>query len=167
VKSPILLGALLLAVFSGVVHVSVARPARVEASALLREEDKLRQHLGRQRLRVAALEGEEASRRAALSRLGGGRPGPGGAVADVRRTLLASIEGLALQGVQISVRPGRGAMAAGISLRASATTQEFVALSEALARPGMGIALSRARIVASSASLVVEIEGSSLKEAKP
>jgi hypothetical protein len=167
VKSPILLAAALLALLALALHSAVTLPARREAGALLGEQDKLRHDLGRQRLRLVALETDEASRRLALDRLGGVGTGASEAVTDVRRSLLASIDRLALDGAQMSVRPGRGATAATVSLSVTATLDELVALSEALARPGSGIALHRARLSPTAGGVLVEIEGASLRETKP
>jgi hypothetical protein len=165
--SPVRPGAALVALLALGLHAAVARPVRREAGALVVEQDRLRHVLGGQRLRVAALESDEAARRAALDRLGGVDAGTSEVVTEVRRSLVASIERLALDGVQMSVRPGRGTTAASVSLRVTATLDELMALSEMMARPGAGIALQRARLTATPEGIVTEIEGARLRGARP
>jgi hypothetical protein len=167
VRTPLFVVAVVLALLAAGLYLGLGRPARLETAALLGEQDRLRAELETGQRRLAVLQQDEALRRQALGRVGGIDASSREAVTTVRRGLLGTLSTLSSNAIEISVRPGRGPTAADVGVRATVSLEEFVSLSEALARPGAGIALSRARIRASAPALAVEFEGSSLRGERP
>lgn len=166
-RAPAFAFAGLLALLAAGLQLGVSRPARSEATALGSERERLAGELESLQRRLTALERDEQARQRALSRLGGLEASAREPVTSVRRALLSSLERVPADAVQISVSPARGAAAAEVAVRASVSLEGLVELSEALVRPGAGLALRSARISAAAPGLNVELEGSSVREGRP
>jgi hypothetical protein len=93
---------------------------------------------------LAPLERQEAARRDAVAAFAGAAARDGGAVAAVRRSVLATLGGSPATDVHLGVRPDPGGLA--VRVRATAPYADGLRLARDLARPSTGLVLQRVRI---------------------
>ena len=110
-----------------------------------------------------ALERRVASRRHDAA-LGGSAEGD--ALARLRRSVLASLEGAPVSGVRLELHPGKPPVIASVHLTGDGPSAAIIELSGHLVRPGSGLVLGHVRFTPSRAGLLLDVDGLSL-EASP
>lgn len=151
--------ALALLAAAAAIHVLVTLPAQRQAAADGAEYRRVREQRRLVQARLARLERAEQLRRQAAAVFAA--PAPEETVRLARRSLIASLDGLPLSNVRISVRPGRDDVAAVVTLTAEGGFDEVVQFSGHVVRPGSGLVLqtvaftTRQRVV----SLTVDAVG--------
>ncbi len=93
--------------------------------------------------RLNRVERVRASRERATATLGSNA---GRSLVDLRRSVVASLEGFALSNVRLSVASGRPPVSARVSLSAEGTFSEVIRLTGAIAGSGTGLVLDNVRV---------------------
>ena len=148
-------------------HFGLARPAWREETAVVQQTAALLAEKEALLGRLAALaRADVSSARAARMET---KPGTNDdAVARLRRSLLESLRGQPVTGVQLEVAPARAPLAAEGRLRALGSFADVVRLSGHLVRPGAGFVLKSVRLARTPhGSLALEVEGMSVLEGTP
>jgi hypothetical protein len=151
--------ALALLAAAAAIHVLVTLPAQRQAAADGAEYRGVREERRLVQARLARLERAEQLRRQAAAVFAA--PAAEETVRLARRSLIASLDGVPLSNVRISVRPGRDDVAAVVTLTAEGGFDDVVQFSGHVVRPGSGLVLqtvaftSRQRVV----SLTVDAVG--------
>jgi hypothetical protein len=137
-------------------HLWVTVPAQRQAAADGDEYRQLRDQRRQAQARLARAERAETLRRQAAAVFAAG--GDGEVVHAARQSLLASLEGAAVGGVRISVRPGRHPVAASVTVHAEGEFQEVVRLSSHLVRTGTGLLLQAVTFSPGGGSVGLQVE---------
>jgi hypothetical protein len=89
---------------------------------------------------------------------------PDGREAQVlRETVLATLAGEPLRGVRVSVRPGRGEVAAAVSLACEGGLDPVLRTVTRLTRPGTGLVLASARLSAAASGVALDVEAQGMR----
>jgi hypothetical protein len=153
--------ALALAVLALALHFGVARPAARAVVASGEEQRRLHDELRALRARLAELERGEAARQGVLRALAADVPAER-AVAELRRAMLDAVAGASIEGVRLSVRPGRAPVAATAALSAACPLPAALRVILGLTRPGSGFVPSRVRLAARGQDVAMDVEGLTL-----
>jgi len=142
-------------------YLVVALPLRSRTLALSDQYRDARRERQDAQSRLGPLLRREAALREASVVFAG--PGAGGAVAAVRRSVLAMLEGTPVRGVALAVRPARSPAAATVEVRVSGRYADVVRLSGDLVRPGTGLVLERAQLAPRADGLELELRALALE----
>jgi hypothetical protein len=82
----------------------------------------------------------------------------GSSLVDLRRSVIASLEGFALSNVRLSVASGRPPVSARVSLSAEGTFSEVIRLTGAIAGSGTGLVLDNVRVRPAPGGVALELE---------
>lgn len=155
--------AALLALAAAACYLGVDVPARASLSRASDEQRVLRAERRALMQRLLPLERAEAARARALAALAAA-PLPQGREAQVlRRTVLATLAEEPLRGVQVSVRPRRGEVAASVELACQGGLEPVLRAVTRLTRPGSGLVLARTRLAAAAAGVALDLEAEGLR----
>lgn len=155
--------AALLALAAAGMHLGVTEPARASLVRAAEQQRVLRAERRELARRKLPLERSEAARTRALAALAAS-PLPEGHEAHVlRRMVLATLAGEPVRRVRVSVRPGRGALAAGVSLACEGDLDPVLRAVTQLARPGSGLVLARTRLSALASGVALDLEAQGIR----
>jgi hypothetical protein len=130
-------------------YVGLAAPLRTRAAAAEEDRRRVQEQSARAEARLVALE----RRMGALSAAGAASD-PG----TLRRSVVASLEGVPVTAVRIAVHPARPSAPAAVTLSAEGSFADLVALSGRVVRPGSGIVLTRIRLAPRTLALRMDLE---------
>jgi nitrous oxidase accessory protein NosD len=154
VKARVLALALLAA--AAAIHLWATVPLQRQAGADGDEYRRLRDQRRQAQSRLdRAQRGENLRRQAAAVFASGGE---GDVVRTARQSMLGALEGAEVSKVRLSVRPGRDAVAATVTLVAEGEFQEVVRLSSHLVRAGSGLLLQAVTFSPGPTSVGLQVE---------
>lgn len=148
--------ALVLLAAAAALHLWVTVPLQRQAGADGDEFRRLRDQRRQAQSRLARAARAEALRGQAAAVFAGGDDGE--VVRTARKSLITSLEGADVSRVRMSVRPGRDAIAATVSLNAEGPFQEVVRLSSHLARAGTGFLLQAVTFLPGPTGVGLQLE---------
>lgn len=155
--------AVLLVLAAVALHLGVTRPARAGLRRAADDQRLLRAEQRELTQRLLPLARAEAARARALAALAA-TPLPDGREAQVlRETVLATLAGEPLRGVRVSVRPGRGEVAAAVSLACEGGLDPVLRTVTRLTRPGTGLVFARARLSAAASGVALDVEAQGMR----
>jgi len=155
--------AALLALAGAALYLTLTAPARASVSRAADEQRALRAERRGLMQRLLPLERAEAARARALLALAAA-PLPEGREPQVlRRMVLATVAGEPLRAVRVSVRPGRGEVAAAVELACQGALEPVLRAATRLTRSGSGLVLARAQLSAAAPGVGLELQAEGLR----
>jgi hypothetical protein len=148
---------------AGILHFGVAAQAWHDAARAGEEQRRLRAERRAAQERVVSLEREEGLFASAQAALGSADSPEGRAAPQLRRAILAELRGARVRNVRLSVRPGRGRIAAVASLALAGSFDEVNRVAGALVKAGSARALSHARLSALPDGVTLDMDLQSLR----
>jgi hypothetical protein len=143
------------------VYVGFVVPTRRSVSDTGGEYREARQRRYEAVERLRRMERLRASRERATATLASSG---GDSLVDLRRSVIACLEGFALSNVRLRVASGRSPVSARVSLSAEGAFSEIVRLTGALVGSGTGLVLDKVGIRPAPQGVALELEASRLGE---
>jgi hypothetical protein len=154
---------MLLTLSAAAIHFGFTLPQRSEVARAGDEERRLRDEKRELARRLLPFERREAAHARALAALAVAPLPDGSEIQVLRRGVLATLKGERLGGVRVAIRPGRGPVAAAVSLACEGELDSVLRSAEGLVRPGSGLVLSRVRLNATPTGVALDLDASGIR----